>query len=403
MTLLIVMSALKLLEMRTSARWCSRIYLGFFLVMTNFLFSQSIPLGLYMLACVWIFVATLVGFNRVGATPTVRERLRPAGAAAAAGAAADGRPSSSSSRACRGRCGRCRRTRAPGMTGLSDTMTPGNISNLIKSDALAFRVQFEDELPAVRHALLARAGAVGLRRRDLEAIRSRTPRRQPRATRSARAPRALHRDARAARASTGSSRSTCPATLPAGAHAAVTTCRSARSRARSIERMRYEMTSYLDYAYGERHQRGATRAPRCASTRARNPRTSRSAGNGREESRSARDRREGARSASTGEFTYTLEPPLLDARDPYDDFLFKSKRGLLRALRRQLRAAHARRRHPGAHRDRLPGRRGEPAQQRAHRAPGRRARVVRDLARGPRLGARRSHGARSRRCASRAA
>ena len=48
--------------------------------MTNFLFSQSIPLGIYMLACVWIFVATLVGFNRVGRTPTLRERLRARGA-----------------------------------------------------------------------------------------------------------------------------------------------------------------------------------------------------------------------------------------------------------------------------------------------------------------------------------
>ena len=27
------------------------------------------------------------------------------------------------------------------------------------------------------------------------------------------------------------------------------------------------------------------------------------------------------------EFTYTLEPPLLDPRDPYDDFLFNAKRG----------------------------------------------------------------------------
>ena len=65
-TLLVVMSALKLLEMRTQREVVLAIYLGFFLVMTNFLFSQTIPLGLYMLACVWIFIATLVGFNRVG-------------------------------------------------------------------------------------------------------------------------------------------------------------------------------------------------------------------------------------------------------------------------------------------------------------------------------------------------
>ena len=79
-TLLIVMAALKLLEMRTQREVVLSIYLGFFLVLTNFLFSQSIPLGIYMLVCVWIFIATLVGFNRVGSAPSLGERLRPAGA-----------------------------------------------------------------------------------------------------------------------------------------------------------------------------------------------------------------------------------------------------------------------------------------------------------------------------------
>ena len=40
----------------------------------------AIPLGIYMIACVWIFVGTLVGFNRVGRSATVGERLRPAAA-----------------------------------------------------------------------------------------------------------------------------------------------------------------------------------------------------------------------------------------------------------------------------------------------------------------------------------
>lgn len=34
------------------------------------------------------------------------------------------------------------------ITGLSDTMSPGNISSLIQSSAVAFRVKFDDELPA---------------------------------------------------------------------------------------------------------------------------------------------------------------------------------------------------------------------------------------------------------------
>jgi hypothetical protein len=76
--LLIVMAALKVLEMRTQREVTLAIYLGFFLVLTSFLFSQSIPLGVYMLVCVWIFIATLIGFNRIGSSPTLGERLRPA-------------------------------------------------------------------------------------------------------------------------------------------------------------------------------------------------------------------------------------------------------------------------------------------------------------------------------------
>ena len=72
--------ALKLLEMRTQREVTLAIYLGFFLVLTSFLFSQSIPLGIYMLVCVWIFVGTMIGFNRIGSSPTLAERLRPAAA-----------------------------------------------------------------------------------------------------------------------------------------------------------------------------------------------------------------------------------------------------------------------------------------------------------------------------------
>jgi hypothetical protein len=78
--LLVVMSALKLLEMKTQREVTLSIYLGFFLVLTNFLFSQTIPLGIYMLVCVWIFIGTMVGFNRIGSSPTLIERMRPAGA-----------------------------------------------------------------------------------------------------------------------------------------------------------------------------------------------------------------------------------------------------------------------------------------------------------------------------------
>ncbi len=95
-----------------------------------------------------------------------------------------------------------------------------------------------------------------------------------------------------------------------------------------VERKRYEMTSYLDYRYGER----ASQASLDAALRfdaERNPRTvalARAMG----APRSADDRAPSLQAAFqfyNREFTYTLEPPLLDPRDPYDDFLFESKKG----------------------------------------------------------------------------
>jgi len=146
-TLLIVMSGLKLLEMRTQREVTLSIYLGFFLVLTNFLFSQSIPLGLYMLVCVWLFVATLVGFNRVGSTPTLAQRLRPAGALLVQSLPLMVAFFILFPRAT-GPLWALPQDSRSGNTGLSETMAPGNISNLIKSDAVAFRVQFDGDRPA---------------------------------------------------------------------------------------------------------------------------------------------------------------------------------------------------------------------------------------------------------------
>ena len=119
------------------------IHLGFVLVMTNFLFSQSIPLGIYMLACVWLFVATLVGYHRgVGRTPTVRERLVPAGMLLAQAVPLMLVFFILFPRV-QGPLWALPQDARAGISGLSDTMTPGNISTLIQSDATAFRVEFD--------------------------------------------------------------------------------------------------------------------------------------------------------------------------------------------------------------------------------------------------------------------
>jgi protein-glutamine gamma-glutamyltransferase len=144
-TLLIVMLSLKVLEMRMKRDAVIVIFLGFFLALTNFLYSQSLFMGVYMLGCAWIFVATLVGFNRIGSEPTWRERVIPAfwlvlQAIPLMLVLFFLFPRLSQPL-----------WRMPGedqaSTGLSEEMTPGDISKLSQSEAVAFRVDFDAAVP----------------------------------------------------------------------------------------------------------------------------------------------------------------------------------------------------------------------------------------------------------------
>ena len=319
--LLIVMAALKLLEMRNQRDVILCIYLGFFLVMTNFLFSQAIPLGLYMLACVWIFVATLVGFNRVGRAPTLGERMRPAGALLVQALPLMAAffilfprttgplwalPTDSRS----------------ATTGLSETMSPGNIANLIKSDALAFRVSFEDGLPPYRTlywrgpVLVDFDGATWSMRRYVSGGRTDHARRE--------------RPVRYAVTLEATGKNwifglDVPGSIPAGA--TLLSDMQMRYRRPVTERMRYDMTSYVDYRFGLE----ANKAQLDAALKfdpERNPRT---VALGRQWAAENPDPRQVLAKAAvlynSGTFAYTLEPPVLDRTHPFDDFLFNSKQG----------------------------------------------------------------------------
>jgi len=86
------------------------------------------------------------------------------------------------------------------------------------------------------------------------------------------------------------------------------------------------MRSFLSYRYGE--QTGPLQLGwHTRFDESRNPRT---VALGRQWARELRDPRailERAIQLYNREFIYTLEPPLLDMRNPYDDFLFNTKRG----------------------------------------------------------------------------
>ena len=148
--LLVVMLGLKLLETRTLRDSMLLIFLGYFLVITNFFYSQTIFTGLYMLACIWVITAVMVGLHYAHAEPSFRAQLRTAGVLLAQAVPLMlvlfllfprvqgplwGMP----------------RDAFSGASGLSETMSPGSLSELTLSDAVAFRVKFAAPIPETKH------------------------------------------------------------------------------------------------------------------------------------------------------------------------------------------------------------------------------------------------------------
>jgi transglutaminase-like putative cysteine protease len=142
--LLMLFSGLKLLESRTHRDAAVAAFLGYFLIVTNFLYSQSIPTAAAMAAGVFAITATLVGFSAPQRPAAANARTAGVLLAHAAPAAVAlflffprvdgplwGMP----------------RDAYAGLTGLSETMSPGTLSQLAQSDAIAFRAAFQGEAP----------------------------------------------------------------------------------------------------------------------------------------------------------------------------------------------------------------------------------------------------------------
>ncbi len=144
--LLIVMLCLKLLETKQDRDIVVAAGLGYFVVTTVFIFNQSIYIGLYMLVVVILLTTALTAHSRKNSKISQTQNLKLASIML------------------------LQATplmlllfvlfpRIPGplwnlpsggfgaTTGLSGTMSPGNISQLSNNDAVAFRVQFENTIP----------------------------------------------------------------------------------------------------------------------------------------------------------------------------------------------------------------------------------------------------------------
>jgi transglutaminase-like putative cysteine protease len=273
-----------------------------------------------MLACVWIFVATLVGFNRVGRAPTLAQRLRPAGALLVQALPLMVAFFILFPRTQGPLWALPQDTRAA-QTGLSETMSPGNIANLIKSDAVAFRVQFLDGMPPYRSLywrgpVLVDFDGVTWKMRPYSSQGHMDYSRRERPSR--------YSVTLEPHQKTWLFALDVPGSRPDGAQ--LLSDLQLRYRRPIVERMRYEMTSYLNYRFGENANPVQLRQS-LQLDESRNPRA---IALGRQWARENPDPRallaRAAQHFGNG-YTYTLEPPPLDRENPFDDFIFNSRQG----------------------------------------------------------------------------
>ncbi|SDU00715.1 transglutaminase TgpA family protein [Halopseudomonas salegens] len=146
--LLLLLFMLKLLEMRNPRDALVVVYLGFFIVATAFLFDQGIPLALYQCFSLLVLVSALVGLQQSPGRNDPARAMRTAGVLLLQAI-----PLMLVLFMLFPRIGPLWSVNAPGQgatTGLSESMSPGDIADLARSSNLAFRVSFDDEIPAQR-------------------------------------------------------------------------------------------------------------------------------------------------------------------------------------------------------------------------------------------------------------
>ena len=144
-TMAIALMALKTLELRARRDAFVVFFLGFFLILTHFLYSQSLLVALAMLVSVWGLLTALVLAHKPAGVPSLRQAARLAGRTALLGAPVmallfvlfprvgplwgvpqDGR----------------------GTTGLSNSMTMGSVAELAQDDSVAMRLRFAGPVPS---------------------------------------------------------------------------------------------------------------------------------------------------------------------------------------------------------------------------------------------------------------
>ncbi len=146
--MLVALTMLKFLELKTMRDYMLVVFLCLFIVLTSFLYSQSLWLGVYLMAVVIVLFTVMMYLNHSNRQKPLAMLKRAASIVMMGLPVAIllfllfprlqgglfGLPGDSHS----------------GLTGMSDTMKPGSINKLNQSEKVAFRVEFKGRLPVAK-------------------------------------------------------------------------------------------------------------------------------------------------------------------------------------------------------------------------------------------------------------
>jgi len=315
--MLVMFMAMKLLELKSRRDGMIVVTLGYFLLLTHYFYSQSIPTGLWLLAALWIVTATLVRLHG-GPASTLRHTLRYAATLTAQAipfmlvlyllfpritGPLWGLPQDAHA----------------GMTGLSDTMRPGSIANLAQRSEIAFRVRFDGEIPA--------KGKLYWRGPVLDSFDGTTWRpfsgRHPTPRVEAVSSKITYETTLEAHGQRWLLALDAPSSLPP--ESSVSGTLTANHRQAVTSRQRFRLSSSLDYRFNTDEDVAVLRR-NLSLPASGNPQTQRLAATWRSTEKSPDAIVGKALALFSSEFYYTLQPPLL-GDNSVDDFLFVTKRG----------------------------------------------------------------------------
>jgi transglutaminase-like putative cysteine protease len=322
--LLLLLTGLKLLELERHRDVMVAVSLGYFLTVTNFLFQQGLGMAVYLFAVALLLISVQIAANQGSGALSAAGRLRLSVALAVQALPIVAVLFVLFPRI-EGPLWSLPKDAYGGLTGLDDEMEPGAVTRLAQSDEVAFRVRFQGSVPP-QDALYWRGPVL-----------TRTDGRRWSPLRRKRVPAVLEGLARPVTYTVTLEPHNrrwlfgldlvAPREGDAGGQRVGTldadhVLRAAR-RVRS--RMRYALTSYLEYRWfglDPAEREAALQLPRRA-----NPRTRALARDWRREDPAPRALVARALDHFAREpFYYTLSPPALGAQ-PMDDFLFRTRRG----------------------------------------------------------------------------